>query len=365
MKIKSADEVREVFDNMSLNEYSAHVDDESTPKKKGMMEFNTQNVLLASNKLLSIQLEAIGTQQQQLRENLEELVAHGMKNIQDQLERFAKDQEETQKRTNVYLFSPAGQPLCDKVVVATRDNSKKYEDTSPKKKENPGCFSVQVIVRGLYVGEVMCDLGSIAIMMLLSLFNKIGGIEAEGEIIIKSGEDYITYRISGQYCCLKQKGVPKEETNLKIDDQEEIKYLRKSFQAFTVDASLPLHLRARYFLGLATDGTYRITISFPNSKTGEIQTKYIHVTTRVGKCHHQCDERRPEHNSRKEIMQIGKARHLKEGGNLFPSSKTSYNEENTKTGEENRHFSTEFTLKCRGTFKKRLGALRRVHPCSI
>lgn len=59
MKIKSADEVREVFDNMSLNEYSAHVDDESTPKKKGMMDFNTQNVLLASNKLLSIQLEAI------------------------------------------------------------------------------------------------------------------------------------------------------------------------------------------------------------------------------------------------------------------------------------------------------------------
>jgi len=189
-----------------------------------------------------------------------------------------------------YLFSPADKPLCDKVVDVTQDSSKKYEDTSPKKKEDPGCFSVIVIVKGYYVGEMMCDLGSSTNMMSLSLFNKIGGMElkscevriglADGslkqakgiietmniningftfpievvvmemkgldriqmilgrpflataqaiinvdqrEIIIKSGEDYITYRISGQYRCLKQKGVPKEETNLKVDDYEEIK----------------------------------------------------------------------------------------------------------------------------------------------
>lgn len=154
-----------------------------------------------------------------------------------------------------------------------------------KKKEDPNCFSVVVIVRGFYVGEVMCDIGSSTNMMSLSLFNKIGGMKLkscevrirlvdgslkqakgkietmninidgftfaievvvmemkvldrsqmilgthflataraiinvdQGEIIIRSGVDYITYQISGQYRCLKQKGVLKEETNLKVDD---------------------------------------------------------------------------------------------------------------------------------------------------
>jgi len=51
------------------------------------------------------------------------------------------------------------------MVVVTQDFSKKYEDTSPKKKEDLGCFIVPVMVRGFYVGEVMCDLGSSAHMM--------------------------------------------------------------------------------------------------------------------------------------------------------------------------------------------------------
>jgi len=59
MKIKTTDEVRELIDNMSLNEYRAQTDDESAPKKKDMMDLNTQNALLAGNKLLSIQREAI------------------------------------------------------------------------------------------------------------------------------------------------------------------------------------------------------------------------------------------------------------------------------------------------------------------
>ena len=50
---------------------------------------------------------------------------------------------------------------------------------------------------------------------------------------------------------------------------------------------------------------------------------------------------------------------ITEGGILFPSSKTSYIEENTKTGEENGRFSTKFTLERLGAFKKRRGALRR------
>jgi len=34
------------------------------------------------------------------------------------------------------------------------------------------------------------------------------------------------------------------------------------FKAFTTEASLLLHSRARYFQGLASEGTYMITISF-------------------------------------------------------------------------------------------------------
>ena len=59
MKIKTDDEVRALIDNMSLNEYRGHTEEEATPKKKGMINLNTQDALLASNKLLSIQLETI------------------------------------------------------------------------------------------------------------------------------------------------------------------------------------------------------------------------------------------------------------------------------------------------------------------
>ena len=45
------------------------------------------------------------------------------------------------------------------------------------------------------------------------------------------------------------------------------------FKAFTAGASLPLHSRARYFLGHASEGTYRITISFLNNITSEIQSQ--------------------------------------------------------------------------------------------
>jgi len=44
------------------------------------------------------------------------------------------------------------------------------------------------------------------------------------------------------------------------------------------EANLPLHSRARYFPGLASKGTYRITISFTNKKTGEIQSQMFSIS---------------------------------------------------------------------------------------
>jgi len=58
-KIKTTDEVRELIDNMSLNEYLGHIEEEATPRKNGLIDQNTQDDLLARNKLLSIQLETI------------------------------------------------------------------------------------------------------------------------------------------------------------------------------------------------------------------------------------------------------------------------------------------------------------------
>ena len=57
IKVKTTDEVRELIDNMSLNEYRGQHEEEATPRKKGMIDLNTQDALLVSNKLLSIQLE--------------------------------------------------------------------------------------------------------------------------------------------------------------------------------------------------------------------------------------------------------------------------------------------------------------------
>jgi len=59
MKIKTVDEVRTLIDNMSMNEYRGHTEEEETPRKKDMIDLNTQDALLASNKLHKIQLESI------------------------------------------------------------------------------------------------------------------------------------------------------------------------------------------------------------------------------------------------------------------------------------------------------------------
>jgi len=56
MKIKTSDEVRELIDNMPLNEYRAHTEEEAALKKKGVIDLSTHDALLSSNKLLSIQL---------------------------------------------------------------------------------------------------------------------------------------------------------------------------------------------------------------------------------------------------------------------------------------------------------------------
>jgi len=39
MKIKTADEVRELIDNMSLNEYRGHTEEEATPKRILQMRY--------------------------------------------------------------------------------------------------------------------------------------------------------------------------------------------------------------------------------------------------------------------------------------------------------------------------------------
>jgi len=70
-----------------------------------------------------------------------------------------------------------GKPLFNTMVVVTDKDRKTSDDENPKKKEDPRCFNIPVIIKGFYVGEVMCDLKSSVNMMSLSLFNKIGGFK--------------------------------------------------------------------------------------------------------------------------------------------------------------------------------------------
>ena len=45
----------------------------------------------------------------------------------------------------------------------------------------------------------------------------------QGEIIIRNGKDYINNKVSWKYRYLKQNSVSKEESNLKVENQEKIK----------------------------------------------------------------------------------------------------------------------------------------------
>jgi len=59
MKIKMVEEVKELIDNIYLNEYHPHTNEEVAPRKERMSDLNTHDALIASNKLLSIKLETI------------------------------------------------------------------------------------------------------------------------------------------------------------------------------------------------------------------------------------------------------------------------------------------------------------------
>jgi len=59
MKIKMDKKVRELIENMSLNKYCSQIIDKIGHMKRGEIDLDKHDVLLAVNKLLSIQLEAI------------------------------------------------------------------------------------------------------------------------------------------------------------------------------------------------------------------------------------------------------------------------------------------------------------------
>jgi len=51
----------------------------------------------------------------------------------------------------------------------------------------------------------------------------------QGKTIIRSGDDYISYRVSGQYRYLRKRGMPKEEANLKArGSQTQVRHIRQA-----------------------------------------------------------------------------------------------------------------------------------------
>jgi hypothetical protein len=99
-----------------------------------------------------------------------------LKTLRDILKTRKVSQNQCCSNLLEYLFSPTGKPLFNKMVAVTKEENKD-ESNFPKKKEDPGCFSEPVTIKGFYVGEVMRDHGSNANMMSISLFNAVGGMD--------------------------------------------------------------------------------------------------------------------------------------------------------------------------------------------
>jgi len=87
-----------------------------------------------------------------------QLLGKELKTLKDVLQTRKATRNQCCNNLLEYLFSPTGKPLFNKMVVVTKENSKDV-DNFPKKKEDPGCFSVPITIKGFYVLEVMCDLG--------------------------------------------------------------------------------------------------------------------------------------------------------------------------------------------------------------
>ena len=59
MKNKITVKIQELIDYMSLNEYRSQSMNKVVHKKQGVLSLETNDILLASNKLLNVHLEAI------------------------------------------------------------------------------------------------------------------------------------------------------------------------------------------------------------------------------------------------------------------------------------------------------------------
>jgi hypothetical protein len=59
MKNKTAVKIQELIDYMSLNEYRSQSTNKVVHKKQRVLSLETNDILLASNKLLNVHLEAI------------------------------------------------------------------------------------------------------------------------------------------------------------------------------------------------------------------------------------------------------------------------------------------------------------------
>jgi hypothetical protein len=59
MQNKIVAEIRELVENMALNEYRLHGNDQNVSRRQGIFQLDTQDALIAGHKLLSNKLEAI------------------------------------------------------------------------------------------------------------------------------------------------------------------------------------------------------------------------------------------------------------------------------------------------------------------
>ncbi|CAJ2656829.1 unnamed protein product [Trifolium pratense] len=219
LKNRDETEARELVESMAQNEYGA-TNDRGAKKKGGVLELDTQSALLAQQKLMTSQMEAMmkllsnpqvqsspigkidnvrcdfclqdhpnggcfpeGSEEARYLANFRKPYNNnnngsGWGNgMQGQVE--ALEQMPSYAKFLKELLTKKRKPLDDEMVSMTEECSALIQRKLPQKKKDPGSFTIPCSIGDLTIGKALCDLGASVNLMPLSMMKKIPGAVAK------------------------------------------------------------------------------------------------------------------------------------------------------------------------------------------
>ncbi|GAU52017.1 hypothetical protein TSUD_418330, partial [Trifolium subterraneum] len=166
LKNKDEVEAKELVETMAQNEYRAQ-NDRGAKKKAGILELDTNNVILAQMKLMSKEME-----------ELKKASSRGSQASVNQFEE-ALEQMPLYSKFLKELLTKKRKPLDDDTVDMTEECSALIQRKLPQKKKDPGSFTIPCSIGNLCIGRALCDLGSSINLMSLTMMKKIPGAVAK------------------------------------------------------------------------------------------------------------------------------------------------------------------------------------------